>query len=59
MTLNHTESHRYDAYVNYTLEGENVLEIVPDNRIVTVSIVALNGSFLLTKTCAGFYGGSL
>ena len=38
------ESHRCDAYVNCTVEGENVLEIVPDSHIVTVSIVALNGS---------------
>ena len=33
-----------NTYNKRTQDDENVLEIVPDSRIVTVSIVALNGS---------------
>ena len=33
-----------NAYGNHTLADEDVRETVPDSPIVTVSIVALNGS---------------
>ena len=39
-----------NTYNKRTQDDENVLEIVSDSRIVTVSIVALNGSRTLQKS---------